>query len=43
MKGDLDGEGKIIFNGEKVYSIFKKISEEVSEFLGFNSKYCRPE
>ena len=28
MKSELDGEGKVILNGEKINSIFKKISVE---------------
>ena len=43
MKGDSDGEGKVILNGERVYNILKKISVDDYEFLGFNSEYCKPE
>ncbi|KAI5169741.1 DNA-directed RNA polymerase II subunit RPB1 [Pancytospora epiphaga] len=42
MKGE-DGEGKVLLNGEKVYSMLKKMSEEDYRFLGFDSKYCKPE
>ncbi|KAF7683254.1 DNA-directed RNA polymerase II subunit RPB1 [Astathelohania contejeani] len=43
MKGEESSEGKVILNGERVYSIFKKISEEDCEDMGFNLKYSRPE
>lgn len=43
MKEDSDGEGKVVLNGERVYNILKKIPEEDFKFLGFDSKFCRPE
>lgn len=43
MKESDDGEGKLILNGDKVYNILKKISEEDFTFLGFDPANCRPE
>ncbi|KAM0681121.1 DNA-directed RNA polymerase II core subunit rpo21 [Glugoides intestinalis] len=43
MKEDDEGEGRVVLNGERVYSILKKIEEEDMHFLGFNSDNCRPE
>ncbi|EOB12667.1 DNA-directed RNA polymerase II subunit RPB1, partial [Nosema bombycis CQ1] len=43
MKGEDNSEGKVILNGEKVHSIFKKISDEDIEVLGFDLAYSRPE
>ncbi|KAH9411829.1 DNA-directed RNA polymerase [Ordospora pajunii] len=43
MKGEESGEGKVMLNGERVYSIFKKISDADSEYMGFDLKYSRPE
>ncbi|ELA41814.1 uncharacterized protein VICG_01166 [Vittaforma corneae ATCC 50505] len=43
MKEDVDGEGKVVLNGERVYNILKKIPTEDSMFLGFDPDNCRPE
>ncbi|KAI4291007.1 DNA-directed RNA polymerase II subunit RPB1 [Pancytospora philotis] len=42
MKGD-GSDGKVLLNGEKVYAILKKMSEEDFEFLGFDRRFCRPD
>lgn len=43
IKGEESTEGKVILNGEKVSSIFKRISTEENELLGFDEKFSRPE
>lgn len=43
MKEDEGGEGKVVLNGDRVYSILRKIPEEDYLLLGFNSYYCKPE
>jgi len=43
MREDMDGEGKVVLNGERVYGILKRIPEEDFEFLGFDQENCRPE
>ncbi|UTX42719.1 DNA-directed RNA polymerase II subunit RPB1 [Encephalitozoon hellem] len=43
MKGEESNEGKVMLNGERVYSIFKKISDEDCVYMGFDLKYSRPE
>uniref|UniRef100_A0AAU6SHL8 DNA-directed RNA polymerase subunit n=1 Tax=Nosema wisconsonii TaxID=3404847 RepID=A0AAU6SHL8_9MICR len=43
MKGEDNSEGKVILNGERVHSIFKKISDEDIKTLGFDLEYSRPE
>lgn len=43
MKEDEGGEGKVVLNGDRVYNILRKIPEEDYLFLGFDSRYCKPE
>ncbi|KAF9761031.1 DNA-directed RNA polymerase II subunit RPB1, partial [Nosema granulosis] len=43
MKGEDNSEGKVILNGERVHSIFKKISDEDILRLGFDLEFSRPE
>ncbi|KKO75447.1 dna-directed rna polymerase ii largest subunit [Vairimorpha ceranae] len=43
MKGEEDSDGKVILNGERVHNILKKISDEDSTYLGFDTKYSKPD
>ncbi|ELA46460.1 hypothetical protein VCUG_02055 [Vavraia culicis subsp. floridensis] len=43
IKGEDNTEGKVILNGERVHTVFKRISAEECEVLGFDEKYARPE
>lgn len=43
MKGEENSEGKVMLNGERVYNIFKKITDDDLEHMGFNIKFSRPE